>query len=197
MHDRQCLYYKQDCDTWTVVGVYVDDLLVTGTKQSAVDDFFVGLKTLSIKDIGVVKKFLGLWISLDDSRGYVLDQEVMIDALLRDYKLESANGVRTPIGDECNADDDNEPEFLPASGPSGKPGLSSFQSLVGSLLWNARCTRPDICFAVHKATCQTHKPTIKNWKMAKRIARYMKMSKGLKLHLNGARPIHEEIKIEC
>ena len=169
--------YKQEGDIWTVVGVYVDDLQVTRTKQSAVDDFFVGLKTLSIKDLGVVKRFLGLRISLDDSSGYVLDQEVMIDALLRDFKLKSANGARTPIGNECNADDDNDPEFLPASGPSGEPSLSSFQSLVGSLLWIARCTRPNICFAVHRATRQTHKPTTEDWKTTKRIARYLKMSK--------------------
>ena len=43
----------------------------------------------------------------------------MIDALLRDFKLASANGVRTPIGDDCHADDYNDSDFLPASGVSG------------------------------------------------------------------------------
>uniref|UniRef100_A0AAV1T5K5 Reverse transcriptase Ty1/copia-type domain-containing protein n=1 Tax=Peronospora matthiolae TaxID=2874970 RepID=A0AAV1T5K5_9STRA len=121
----------------------------------------------------------------------------MIDVLLRDFKLESANGVRTPIGDECNDDNKDDVDYLPARGASGEPSLSAFQSLVVSLLWIARCTRPDICFAVHKATRQTHKPTTKDWKIAKRIARYLKATKNLSLHLNGNGPTQQNVKIEC
>ena len=65
------------------------------------------------------------------------------------------------------------------------------------MLWIARCTRPDICFAVHKATRQTHKPTSKNWKTAKRILRVLKMSKGLKFHIIGVGPTTEDVRIEC
>ena len=68
----------------------------------------------------------------------------MIDVLLRDFKLESANGVLTPIGDECNADDNDDADYIPARVASGEPSSSAFQSLVRSLLWIARCTRPDI-----------------------------------------------------
>ena len=38
----------------------------------------------------------------------------MIDVLLRDFKLESANGVLTPIGDECNAGDNYDADYIPA-----------------------------------------------------------------------------------
>ena len=95
--------------------------------------------------------------------------------------MESANGVRTPIGDDCNADDDNDSDFLPASGASGEPSLNSFESLVGILLWIARCTRPEIYFEVHTATRQTNKPTVKDWKTATRNTSYLKGSKSLKL----------------
>ena len=145
-----------------MVGVYVDDLLVMGTKQSAVDDFFEDMISLPIKDLGIVNKFLGVRIELDDSNGYVLDQELTIDLLLRDFGMESSNGVRTPIGDECNMDDEEDIDYLPARGAKGDPSVKSFQSLVGSLLCIARCTRPYICFAVHKATRRTHKPTLQD-----------------------------------
>ena len=153
------------------------------------------MKTSFVKYLGIVKKFLGLQISLDDTCGHILDQEVMIDGLLRDFQLESANRVRTPIGDDCNADDDNVSDKLSARATSDEQRLRSFRSLVESLLWIARCTRPDICLAVHKATLQTHKPTVKDWKVAKRIARYLKGSNNLKLHLNGIGPTQEEVKI--
>ena len=43
-----CLYYKQVGEFWTAVGVYVDDLLVTETKQSAIGNLFVRVKTIYI-----------------------------------------------------------------------------------------------------------------------------------------------------
>ena len=91
-----CLYYKYKNESCTVVGVYVDDLLVTGTEQSAVDEFFAEMSSLSIKDLGVVNKFLGLRIQLNETNGYVLDQEVTIDLLLKEFGMKSANRVRAP-----------------------------------------------------------------------------------------------------
>lgn len=132
------LYYKYKGDVCTVVGVYVDDLLVTGTKQSIVDDFFVAMKTLSIKDLGIVSKFLGLHIALADTKGYVLDQEVAIDSLLNEFGLDSANGVRTPIGEKCNEDDEDVADYLPTKGTKGELSVKSFQSMVTSLLCIAR-----------------------------------------------------------
>nr|CCA18211.1 hypothetical protein ALNC14_043540 [Albugo laibachii Nc14] len=82
-----------DKDELTIVGVYVDDLLLTGASWDAVDKFFKELSALGLKDLWVENKFLGLRMSLDEEVGYVLDQEVSIDLLLREYGLEKANGV--------------------------------------------------------------------------------------------------------
>ena len=133
---------------------------------------------------------------MDDSNGYVLDQEVSIDLLLKEFGMESAKVVQSPIGIECNMDDEGDLNYLSARGGKNDPNVKSFQSLVGGLLWIARYTHPDIFFAVHKATRQTHKPTTKDWKTAKHIVRYLKMSKDLKLHLNGVGPTSEDIRIE-
>ena len=90
----------------TVVGVYVDDLLVTGTEPSAVDSFFAHMECLSIKNMGVVSKFVGLRIQLDVLKGYILGQQVTIELLLKGFGMNSANGVRTLIGDDCNLEDE-------------------------------------------------------------------------------------------
>ena len=86
------------------------------------------------KDLGTVNKFLGLRIQPDDPNGYVLDQEVTIDLLLKEFGMKSSNGVRTPIVDECNQDDEGDLDYLPARGAKGDPSVKSFQSLIGSLL---------------------------------------------------------------
>ena len=40
--------------------------------------------------------------------------------------MESYNGVRTSIGDECHIDDEEEAEYLPARGAKGDPNVKSF-----------------------------------------------------------------------
>lgn len=52
---------------------------------------------------------------------------------------------------------------------------------MSEVLWIAHCTRPDIRFAVHKATHGTHQPTTNDWKLAKGITRYLKETKGWKV----------------
>ncbi|OWY96556.1 Copia protein [Phytophthora megakarya] len=58
--------------------------------------------------------------------------------------MEDAKGSRTPIGAEWNEEaDESEVDLLPAVGNGDEIIVKKFQSLVGSLIWIARCTRPD------------------------------------------------------
>ena len=95
--------------------------------------------------------------------------------------LVDANGVRFPLSDDSNGTEEELMFLKVQRGTQSEPPMRDFQSLVGSQLWLARCTCPDLCFAVHKATRRTHKPTISDWKLAKRVARYLKATKQLKL----------------
>ena len=176
-----CLYYKRDGTELVIVGVYVDDLLATGTSAAVVEDFFAELKTLSIKDLGRVSKFLAMRIELSAIGSYRLDQEEAIGDLLRANGLTDPNSTRAPIGDDCYEDQDGDVTLLGEQNTSTGPSIRDFQSLVGSLLWVARCTRPDIIFAVHKATLHTHAPRVIDWKLAKRIARFLKGTAQLKI----------------
>ncbi|OWY98658.1 Copia protein [Phytophthora megakarya] len=100
--------------------------------------------------------------------------------------MEDAKGSRTPIGAEWNEEaDESEVDLLPAVGNGDEIIVKMFQSLVGSLLWIARCTRPDIAFAVHKVTRRTHCTTLADGKLAKRIARYLVGTRGLQQRMNG------------
>ncbi|OWZ16562.1 Pol Polyprotein [Phytophthora megakarya] len=94
--------------------------------------------------------------------------------MLDKFVLSAASTVRVPIGGEHT--DDVDGELLPndGAGRSERPTVQTFPSLVGSLLWIARCTRPDIAYAVHQVTRRTHAPHMSDWRMAKKIDRYLK-----------------------
>lgn len=68
-------------------------------------------------------------------------------------------------------------------GSENTPTVKRFQSLVGSLLWIARTTRPDVAFAVYHASRKTHAPSLADWNAAKRIARYLKGTKNYRLQM--------------
>nr|CCA19878.1 AlNc14C81G5288 [Albugo laibachii Nc14]CCA27474.1 AlNc14C545G12112 [Albugo laibachii Nc14] len=127
-----CLYFKKDKDELITAVVYVDDLFVTGTSMDALDKFFKEMSALEIKDLGAVSKFIGLQFSLDEKVGYVLDQEVSINLLLKENGLGTANGVRAPIFEECNNYKSQEPEYLPLKALNGNASVKEFHSLVDS-----------------------------------------------------------------
>ena len=179
-----CLYRKIDKDGITVVCAYVDDLLATGSSTERVDDFYNAMASLDLKDLGPAKHFLGMRLGYDQTSGYKIDQESTIVELLARNKMDKANAVRVPVCEESAIEASvEENALLPSKGPGTQeaPTVRSFQSLVGSLLWIARCTRPDIAFAVHRATRKTHAPTYQDFKMAKRILRYLAGTAQLKL----------------
>ncbi|OWZ07207.1 putative mitochondrial protein [Phytophthora megakarya] len=190
-----CVYFRHRSSVQVVVGAYVDDFFVTATEESAVDAFFNELAEFSVKNLGRATKFLDMRVKYDDETGYDLDQETTIQELLKVHGLEKAHGVRTPIGVECNEAQDPGCEKLPVSGGDTVPTIRKFQSLVGSLLWVARCTRPDIAFAVHKASRRTHAPTAHDWKITKRVFRYLGGTKELRFRIDGDKKLGGALEV--
>jgi hypothetical protein len=104
-----------------------------------VEDLFSNLQALGVKDLGVVRKFIGMRVQFKPD-GYVLDQETPVREYIEAHALTPA-----PIAlHEDPACDELLDEIL----------AKQFRTLAagGGLLWIARCTRPDIAFAVHQMT---------------------------------------------
>ena len=170
-----CLYYKRIKEDLIIVGVYVDDLLTTATKPALVDDFFEELKELKVKDLGVVSKFLGMRVIYPTIDGYTLDHTAMIRDMVERYDMKNSKPIGSPIAEHENEDREGQ-ELL------DQTMAKRFRSLAGALLWIARCTRPDIGYAVHRMTRRTHAPRIQDWKLGKRILRYLNGTADFKLH---------------
>ena len=79
---------------------------------------------------------------------------------------------------------------------NAKPTVGMLQSLVGSLLWICRCSRPDVSFAIFRATTKAHAPTMGDWTAVLKLLRYLKYTSKLKLSLK-PKSATKEIKIEA
>lgn len=62
-----------------------------------------------------------------------------------------------------------------------------YQEAVGSLMYAAQVSRPDICFALSVVSRFNHNPSKIHWQAVKRILRYLKGTTNAKLvyHRNG------------
>jgi hypothetical protein len=85
----------------------------------------------------------------------------MILNLIEQFGLKNAKPVGTPIAEVVLSSEDVN--LLSTQ------ETSLFRTMAGALVWIARCTRPDIAFAVHQMTRRTHAPRMCDLKMGKRI----------------------------
>jgi len=63
--------------------------------------------------------------------------------------------------------------------------ITTYKSAIGSLIYLAKCTRPDISFAVGKAARNSENPTISDWIKVTHILKYLNTTKNYKICYNG------------
>ena len=145
------------------------------------------MKVVELKDLGVATKFLGIVFEYDADTRWVLDQECVIEEILDKFGLSNSISVRVMIGGEDGEGGDVSSALIP-SGGSGTPQrtiVQIIQSMVSSLLWISRCTRPDIAFAVHRATRSSHAPSVGDWRLINKIAKYLTGTSHFKFMIRG------------
>jgi hypothetical protein len=154
-----------------VLAIYVDDLIVV-TKT---DQEMEGLKKelsagFEMRDLGELHYILGVDVERT-SDGIALSQQHYIEKLLKKFRMETATSVSTPM--------DVNVKLQKEDGYSKPVDKSLYQSMVGSLLYIAMITRPDIAYAVGVLGRFASCPTEAHLTAARRIFRYLKMKMSL------------------
>lgn len=142
------LFTKHNDAHFTVVAVYVDNILVTGNDSTEIHSLKAHLhKVFSIKDLGVLHYFLGIEVSYF-SNGIILTQEKFTRELLADSGFTSFPKVATPLPLHLKllAHDDNL---------ISDPTL--YWSLVGNLNFLTN-TRLDLSFTVQALSQHMQNP---------------------------------------
>ncbi|CAI7869090.1 unnamed protein product [Closterium sp. NIES-54] len=135
---------KQDILVLVLFLVYVDDILLFSSSMKEIQNVQQQLmKNFKCKTLGEVKYYLGMHVERDlDHRWLKLHQEKFIKELGEKYGIENERKVATPLPTEFKLVKAAEDEGVEAE------EQQQFQSLVGSLLYAAVHTRPDISFSV-------------------------------------------------
>jgi hypothetical protein len=125
---------------------------------------------MKVKLLGELDVFIGLEIERTATTTF-LHQQAYAQRTLRRYDMEQCKAEQTPAASDytlssqdCPKDDDEKRmmEQVP------------YRSAVGSLLYAALGTRPDLLQAVIAAAQFGSKPGKRHWQAVKRIFRYMR-----------------------
>ena len=163
-----CIFVTGEEADLTIVAVYVDDLIVIAKTPETIKKIKESLAArFKMKDLGKLHYCLGISIQHDEERGSLwMDQRQYIQSLLKRYGLSQAKTATTPA--------DINVKLVKNDGVSKPVNPLNYQSMVGSLLYAAITTRPDIAQAVGAVSKFNSCPTEAHLTAVKRIFRYLK-----------------------
>ncbi|CAM8913862.1 unnamed protein product [Rhodiola kirilowii] len=147
-----------------VLLVYVDDVLLTGTSQSLIDDIknYIHNK-FQIKDLGVLKYFLGLEVARSPHDIFLNQRKYALE-LLQENNLTQCKPSRTPM--------DIKHKLSLSQAPFLDDPLQ-YRKLVGKLIY-LTITRPDLSYTVHVLSQFMQRPTTDHLQAIQRVLRYLK-----------------------
>lgn len=158
-----------------ILAVYVDDIILAGKNDEQISQVKEKLaQCFEVKDLGILHHFLGVKISYNKTTGSAwMGQSGYTEKVLEKFNMNKAKPTKTPVNSSSRLRRRND----------GEEGVdkSLYQSVVGSLLYLATRTRPDISFAVSNVAKYCHDPSKEHWTAVKRILRYLKGSTHLGL----------------
>lgn len=165
-----CIYIKRSDGSLLIIMLWVDDLIICGNNAAEIDHFKETIsKRFDMKDLGDLSNILGLKVIRDrPARILEINQEEYIDEVLQRFGMSDCKPVGTPA------------EGYLERCPNGEVSRD-YMSLVGSLLYAAMVTRPDISFAVQALGRHLQSSSDAHWTAGKRILRYLKGTKDIGL----------------
>ena len=156
----------QGSTVWVLV--YVDDIQIAGSNSDAIRWVKSQLmSTFDVRDLGPSRYFLGMQLIRDRAqRTLKVVQSRMVKELLDKFGLADCNSRVTPLSVGANLAKGAEDELLDTS-------RYSYSELVGSLLYLATCSRPDIQYAAGALARHLAAPARQHWEAAKGVLRYL------------------------
>lgn len=127
-----------------------------------------------MKDMGELSDILGISVVQDKAKNCVfLHQKHYIEPILQKYGMNNANPIATPADANVKLKKDD--------GVSKLVNSSTYQSMVGSLLYAAMDTRPDIAQTVNVVSKLNANLNAAHLTAMKRILQYLKGTVNLAL----------------
>ena len=157
------MYTRGKGPSRVIVGVYVDDLIITGAKEGGVVAFKAEMQRLfRMSDLGLLSYYLGIEVR-QSKAAVTLGQAAYARRLLQKANMAGCNPCQTPMEARLK---------LSKEGTTALVDPTEYRSLVCSLRYLVH-TRPDISFAVGMVSRFMEKPRQEHLAAVKHLLRYI------------------------
>ena len=147
-----------------LVGIYVDDLIITGPSENKISKFKEEMKDkFEMTDLDLLSSYLGMEVR-QSSVNIFLSQRSYTKHILKVFKMNDCNTIQTPMEVHLKLQREAEGKLV---------NSTNFRSLIGSLRYLMN-TGPDIMYCVSYLSRFMDKPSSEHLATAKRIMRYLK-----------------------
>ena len=151
-----------------IVGVYVDDLIITGGDVEVLERFKKEMsKNFEMSDLGVLSYYLGIEVQ-QNSTGISICQSAHAKKLLDTTGLVDSNPTRTQMEARLQ---------LRKAGTMTTVDFTNYYSIVGSLRYLVN-TRPDLAYSVGYVSRFMEAPREEHLVAVKHILRYVAETRG-------------------
>lgn len=159
-------------DEWhVVIGVWVDDCLVLAPDEATAKKIRQRFtQTFKMKDEGLCEWYLGMHVIQTDE-DITLHYRNYVEKTLRRFNLNNTKCKSTPLTPgltlEKREDPQDDDEFT-----------SSVQQKIGSLVYLAGQTRPDISYSAHYTARYMSNPSVEHMRACDHILSYLRGTAG-------------------
>ncbi|GJS73661.1 retrovirus-related pol polyprotein from transposon TNT 1-94, partial [Tanacetum coccineum] len=192
--DEPCVYQKASGSNVTFLILYFDDIIIMGNHipslQSVKD--YLG-KCFPMKDLREAAFILGIKIYKDRSKRLIrLSQNAYMDKILKRYKMDNSKRGHIPMQERLDLN-----KIQGASTPEEVKRMKNvpYVSVVGSIMYAVRCTRPDVVFAQNITSRFQQNPGEPHWTAVKNILKYLRNIKDMLLVYGGNPKV--ELRVDC
>ena len=155
--------------------LYVDDILIFGTNTAVIDEIKSFLsRCFEMKDLGPVDVILNIKL-IKSEDGITLNQSHYAEKILSRFGFEDCKVSPTPYDASVK---------LRNNKGQGIDQLR-YSQIIGSLMYLAGATRPDISFAVSKLSRFSSNPGDDHWKALERVLRFLRGTTAFGIHYTG------------
>ena len=161
---EHAVYRRGDSSgNFLIVGVYVDDLVITGPRQESIDAFKRQMmESFSMSDLGLLTYYLG--IQVVQKEGFTtLCQSAYALKILEQAGMKGCNPCQVPMENKLKLS--KEDKSPPAD-------ATKYRSIIGSLRYLVN-TRPDLAYSVGIVSRYMEMPRATHWAAVKQILRYV------------------------
>lgn len=168
----QCVYFRHEDQNVTIVAIHVDDMAIFASSTDAATKLKGELKEIfTITDLGEARQIVGLEVTQNLEEGTLkITQTQYIKKILDRFGMSNSHPVMMPLDPNVKLIKTPENEHY---------NMLEYGAAIGSLMYAAIGTRPDIAFAVQTLSQFTSNPNPSHWTAVKRVFRYLNGTRDL------------------